>query len=135
MLIREHLDRAAGFEKSLAKLDPIRDSELYIIFLMRAATNRMNATLHALNLTDEGPVAAAARIGDLNHSYKPPLRAEVSADVQRLLGELKTIEDLRPQYVRGPDLLTPELAAACKRAHEQIVSGTSKIIERRRERV
>jgi hypothetical protein len=133
MLIREHLVRAAGFEKSVAKLNPIHDSELYVIFLMRAATNRMNAALHALDVTD--PIAAGERIGDLNHSYKPPLRTEVSADVQRLLAELKSIEDLRPQYVRGPDLLTPELAAACKRAHAEIVSGTSEIIEHGRERV
>lgn len=135
MLIREHLERAIAFEKSLAKLDPIRDSELYVIFLMRAATNRMNAALHALDVTEEGPVAAGARIGDLNHSDKPPLRAELSADVQKLLAALKSIEDLRPQYVRGPDLLTPELAAACKRAHEEVASGTEKIITRRRERV
>ena len=58
MLIREHLERAIGFEKSLAKLDPICDSELYVIFLMRAATNRMNAALHALDVTQEGPVEA-----------------------------------------------------------------------------
>src|SRR5690348_2680942 len=105
MLIREHLERAIGFEKSLAKLDPICDSELYIIFLMRAATNRMNAALHALDVTQEGPVEAGERIGDLNHSYKPPLRVGVPADVQKLLTALKSIEDLRPQYVRGPDLL------------------------------
>jgi hypothetical protein len=135
MRIHEHLERAEAFERSVAKLDPIRDTELFVVFLMRAATSRMNAALHALGVTEEGPVAAGVRVADLNHSYKPPLDVEVSADVRKLLGLLKTIEDLRPQYVRGPDLLTPELAAACKRAHEEIVSGTSRLLESNSERV
>ena len=136
MLIREHLDRAVGFEKSLAKLDPVEDTELYVVFLMRAATNRMNAALHALDVTEEGPVVAAgARVGDLNHSYKPSLWVELSPDVVKLLSALKSIEDLRPQYVRGPDLLTSELVAACKRAHEEIVSGTEEMIGHRKARV
>lgn len=133
MLIREHLERAAAFESSIAKLDPVEDTELYVVFLMRAATNRMNAALHVLDLTDEGPVAAGERVGDLNHSYKPALYVVLTAEVKALLRELASIEDLRPQYVRGPDLLTPELAAACSRAHQTVVAGTSDIIARRNE--
>ena len=130
MLIREHLERAAAFEAGIAKLDPVEDTELYVVFLMRAATNRMNAALHALDVTEEGPVAPGKRVGDLNHSYKPALYVELPVEVQALLRELASIEDLRPQYVRGPDLLTFELAAACSRSHQAVVAGTSDIIAR-----
>lgn len=131
MLISEHLSRAASFEASAAKLDPIQDTELYVVFLMRAATQRVNAALHALGVTD--PVASAVRIGDLNHSYKPRLEGDLPAEVQQTFAPLKYIEDLRPEYVRGPRLLTPELAAACRRAYDDIVARTTAIIERRKE--
>ena len=133
MLIDEHLARASSFEKSAAKLDPVEDTELWIVFLMRAGTGRVNAALHALGLTEEGPVAAGARIGDMNHSYKPTLDVELPEDVRILFRHLKLIEDLRPEYVRGPGLLTPELAADCRSAYEAIVAGTTAILERRKE--
>lgn len=131
MLIDEHLARAASFEASAAKLDAIQDTELYVVFLMRAATARVNAALHALGVTY--PVAAGARTGDLNHSYKPRLEGELPAQVQPMFAALKYIEDLRPEYVRGPLLLTPDLAAACRRAHDEVVARTSAILEQRKE--
>jgi len=131
MVISEHLARAASFETSAAKLDAIHDTELYVIFLMRAATARVNAALHALGVTD--PVAAGARTGDLNHSYKPQLEGDLPPEVQPMFAALKYIEDLRPEYVRGPLLLTPERVAACRRAHDDIVTRTTAIIERRKE--
>ena len=131
MLVSEHLARAASFEASAAKLDPIEDTELYVVFLMRAGTARVNAALHALGVTD--PVATGGRIGDLNHSYKPVLEGELPAEVPPMFASLKFIEDLRPEYVRGPLLLTPELAAACARAYDDIVARTTAVIERRKE--
>lgn len=133
MLVDEHLARALSFEKSAAKLDPVEDAPLWIVFLMRAGTGRVNAVLHALGITEEGPVAAGARIGDMNHSYKPSLCVELPQEVHVLLRHLKFIEDLRPEYVRGSNGLTPELAGACRGAYEEIVAGTTAILERRRE--
>lgn len=133
MLIDEHLARALSFEKSAAKLDPVEDAELWIVFLMRAGTGRVNAALHALGITENGPVAAGARIGDMNHSYKPSLDVELPEEVRVLFRHLKFIEDLRPEYVRGPNVLTPELAGACRSAYEEIVAGTTAILQRRKE--
>lgn len=131
MLVSEHLARAASFERSIAKLDPVEDTELYVVFLMRAATNRVNAALHALGVTDT--VAAGARLGDLNHSYKPRLEGNLPAEVQQMFAPLKFLEDLRPEYVRGPLLITPELADACRCAYEEVVALTTAILERRSE--
>ena len=131
MQIQEHLRRAASFEQSARKLDPIADTELYVVFLMRAATSRVNAALHALGITDVQ--AAADRIGDLNHTYKPPLKAAPPPEVKAMFEPLAFIENLRPEYVRGPSKLTAELAQSCRRAHEVVVARSSAIIGRMKE--
>lgn len=131
MKISEHIARAESFERSIARLDPIEDTELYVVFLMRAATNRVNAALHALGVTDT--VASAMRVGDLNHTYKPKLEGDLPSEVQRMFQPLKYLEDLRPDYVRGPLVLTPELADACRGAHAEVVALTTAILERRQE--
>jgi hypothetical protein len=132
MEIQDHLRRAERFEASARKLDPIADTELYVVYLMRAGTSRVNAALHALGITDVK--ASGERIGDLNHTYKPPLPAEAPAEVKAMFGPLAFIENLRPQYVRGPSKLTPELAQQCRRAHEEVVARSTAILERLKER-
>ncbi len=128
MQVEEHLKRAASFEASARKLNPIEDTELYVVYLMRAGTNRVNAALHALRITDVQ--ASAARIGDLNHSYKPPLPTEPAAEVMAMFKSLSFIENLRPQYVRGPSKLSAELVQSCRRAHEEVVARSTAIIDR-----
>ena len=131
MKISEHLARAESFERSIGKLDPVEDAELYVVFLMRAATNRVNAALHALGVTDT--VASEARVGDLNHTYKPKLDLDLPAEIQRMFEPLKYLEDLRPEYVRGPLALTAALADQCRRAHAVVVERTTTAIKRNRE--
>ncbi len=131
MQIQEHLRRAASFEASARKLDPVADTELYVVYLMRAGTNRVNAALHALGITDAQ--SSAARIGDLNHTYKPPLPAEPPAEVKAMFEPLSFIENLRPEYVRGPSKLTAELVKSCRRAHEEVVARSTAIIDRLKE--
>jgi len=124
---REHLRRAASFEASLSKLDPVEDGALYVVFLMRAGTNRVNAALHVMGITDVQ--ASAARVGDLNHTYKPRLEGELPAEVKRLFEPLSFIENLRPEYVRGPRALTADLARQCRQAYDDIVARTSPILD------
>jgi hypothetical protein len=72
MKISEHLTKADAFERSAAKLDPAQDTALYVVMLLRAATNRVNAALHVLGTTTEA-AATPVKLGDLNHTYKPKL--------------------------------------------------------------
>lgn len=123
----EHLRRAASFEASLAKLDPLKDGALYVVFLMRAGTNRVNAALHVMGITDVE--ASANRVGDLNHTYKPRLEGALPAEVGRMFQPLSFIENLRPQYVRGALPLTPDLVRQCRQAYEEIVAHTNPILE------
>lgn len=131
MQIQEHLRRAESFEASARKLDPVRDTELYVIYLMRAATSRVNAALHALGITDVQ--ASTGRIGDLNHTYKPPLPAALPAEVKAMFVPLAFIENLRPQFVRGPLKLTAELVKSCCLAHEEVVARSAAILDRLKE--
>ena len=102
---REHLRRATSFDASLAKLDPLEDGALYVVFLMRAGTNRVNAALHLIGITDV--TASANRIGDLNHTYKPRLEGKLPPEVERMFQPLRFIANLRPESMRGKGRQTP----------------------------
>ena len=131
MEVDEHLRRAAGVEASIAKLDPVGDTELYVVFLMRAGTHRVNAALHALGIT--AVTAGGGCVGDLNHTYKPRLEARLPDAVLEMFAPLKFIEDLRPSYVRGELLLTPAIAAKCREAYREIVARTDPVIAGRKD--
>ena len=129
MKINDHLEKADAFERSLAKLDPIADTELFVVFLMRACTNRLNAVLHGLDFTTEAP-AGNGRIGDLNHTYKPKLDTAPPEELRPAFERLSYIEELRTDFVRGPKLLTETEVAECRAAHAEITARISRIFER-----
>lgn len=130
MEVHEHLRRAASFEAAIQKIDPLEDGALYVVFLMRAGTNRINAALHMMGITDVS--ASAHRIGDLNHTYKPKLE-RVPPEVQRMFEPLSFIENLRPQHVRGAEKLTADLIRQCRQAYQEIVGRTAPILESSKE--
>lgn len=126
----EHLYKAHAFERALAKLDPLDDGELYTVFLMRAGTNRLNAALHALGLTcADGPTPA--QLGDLNHTYKPKMLAPVPPSLQAAFTELAYIEDLRPDYSRGPRIVELSVAERANAAYRRIVTDTDLVLKER----
>lgn len=130
MEINEHLEKTKAFERSLAKLDPIDDTELFVVFLMRACTNRLNAALHALGVTREAAAGSDGRIGDLNHTYKPKLDAAPPEQLRSVFERLSYIEELRADFVRGPKLLSEAEVAECRAAHADITARTGQIFER-----
>lgn len=131
MQTSEHLFKAEAFERSIAKLDPSEDGALYVVFLLRAATNRVNAALHALGVTSDG-AATAAKLGDLNHTYKPKLNTPVPDELRAAFSHLAFMEDLRPDYVRGPKPVDDATLAACETAYAGIRRDTDTILARKR---
>lgn len=129
MKISAHLEKADAFERSLARLDPVADTELFVVFLMRACTNRLNAALHALDFTTEA-TAGNGRIGDLNHTYKPRLDTAPPEELRPVFERLSHIEELRADFVRGPRLLTETEVAECRAAHAEITARINRIFER-----
>lgn len=127
MQTSDHLSKAEAFECSIAKLDPTEDGALYVVFLLRAATNRVNAALHALGVTSDDP-ATPAKLGDLNHTYKPKLNTPVPDELRAAFRHLAFIEDLRPDYVRGPKPVDDATLAACEAAYSGIRRDTDTIL-------
>lgn len=130
MKIAEHLKKAEAFEAALSRLDPVEDGEIYAVFLMRAATNRLNAALHALGTTSDG-AATAAKLGDLNHTYKPPMKSPVPAQLAESFRELAFIENLRPDFVRGSASMDRATAERAKAAHARVRRDTDVILGER----
>lgn len=127
MKIAEHLKKAQAFEAALARLDPVEDGEIYAVFLMRAATNRLNAALHALGTTTDG-AATNAKLGDLNHTYKPPMKSPVPAPLAESFRELAFIENLRPDFVRGPANMDRATAERAQAAHAHVKRDTDAVL-------
>jgi hypothetical protein len=128
MKISEHLSKAAAFERSAAKLEPRSDSALYVVFLLRAATNRVNAALHALGTTTDG-AATTAKLGDLNHTYKPKLNGPVPGKLRASFGHLALIEDMRADYVRGDKSLDAAALNRCNAAYRGICDDTGPVLK------
>lgn len=129
MKINVHMEKAGAFERSLAKLDPIADTELFVVFLMRACTNRLNAALHVLDITSEAP-AGSGRIGDLNHTYKPKLDTAPPEELRSVFERLSYIEELRTEFVRGPRLLSEVEVVECRAAHAEITMRINRVFDR-----
>lgn len=129
MKISEHLTKANAFERSAAKLDPAQDTALYVVMLLRAATNRVNAALHVLGTTTEG-AATPVKLGDLNHTYKPKLNVPVPDELRAAFKNLALIEDLRTDYVRGNKSADAALLNAWRAAYAGIRHDTDPILTR-----
>lgn len=128
MKVSEHLEKAEAFERAVARLDPVEDTELFVVFLMRAGTNRVNAALHALGLTTEIMGSKSGMVGDLNHTYKPKLEAALPPAMQEAFRHLALLEDLRPEFVRGLAVLDVAMARKCIEAYEAIRARTDSIL-------
>ena len=129
MKISEHLTKANAFERSAAKLDPAEDCALYVVILLRAGTNRINAALHVLGTTSEG-AATSLRLGDLNHTYKPKLNVPVPHELHAAFTRLAMIEEMRAEYVRGDKFLDADMLVVCDAAYRGICDDTAPLLAR-----
>jgi hypothetical protein len=130
MKVEEHLSKANAFERAAAKLAPGSDSALYVVYLLRAGTNRVNAALHALKTTTDGK-PTAQQLGDLNHTYKPKLNVPVPGELRAAFSHLALIEEMRTDYVRGDKLLDATMLDACHAAYRGICDDTTPLLTRR----
>jgi hypothetical protein len=129
MKTSEHLLKANAFDCSAAKLDPAKDTALYVVMLLRAGTNRVNAALHVLGTTAED-AATPDKLGDLNHTYKPKLNVPVPDELNAAFKHLALIEDLRTDYVRGNKVADSALLNACRTAYAGILRDTDSLLAR-----
>ncbi len=129
MKIEEHLLKAEAFERAAAKLAPQTDSALYVVYLLRAGTNRVNAALHVLKTTTDGK-STDEKLGDLNHTYKPKLNVPVPDELRAAFTHLALIEEMRTDYVRGEKFLDAAMLDACNGAYRGICDDTTPLLTR-----
>ena len=143
MKIAAHLEKFRRLDTSLRRLDPRRDSELWVWTAMNAGVHLLNAALHRSGATDEvdsfhtqveGLYAVPDRArntftdalhppGDVMHVGQPPIARPVPAALERACASLKLIEDLREPHVRGSDPIPVGAEEAWTRAYRDCVQG------------
>lgn len=116
-----HLEKFRRLNKTIGRLDPEADQELWIWTAMNAGIHLLNAALHQAGATleidsfhtqVEGLYAMPNREdgtlhdtihppGDVMHVDQPPITRPLPAAIERACAALKTIEDLREPHVRG----------------------------------
>ena len=121
MRIDHHIAIAEEFESALAKLDPVKDGQLFVWFLIQAGTQRLNEALHRLSVTSETNCETPSNShGDFIHSYSVPLEIASLEDISPQLRNLKYLEDLRADYVRGASSLDAQTVSESLAAYDVI---------------
>lgn len=148
MHIAVHMEKVGRLEDLLGRLDPQEDFELYMWACMTAGTQALNAALHALGVTEPGPLyphqipgiyvepepvdgrwrLVMAQPGDVIHLGLPPVDKPVPAVLEEASRSLTLIEDLREVYVRGGAEITPQVVAVCRDAYGTLMGILKPII-------
>ncbi len=137
MRLDSHIDKVQRLTALRARLEPLRDFELWYWASLTAGTNMLNATLHATGLTPDDPVFSTipgvhvvrqadgsyARElrgpGDVSHVGWPPIEGEALPQVRRLEAALHALEEHRDPCIRGDRAPTPAIVDECSRAFDE----------------
>ena len=140
MHIDAHLQKISRLERSRSRLDAMADFELWFWAAMQAGTHALNAALHHAGLTSDVSAfptqpgvylvpqrdgALAPQLlapGDVLHIGRPKIDGELPGDVRAMAHAMETIETYRDPCVREGRPATPEIAAACDAALQDILA-------------
>jgi hypothetical protein len=93
-------------ERTMQKIDPVEDYELFLEACMLAGSHGLNLILHRLSVTPDS--------WDLAHTDTPAHELLFPAEILELVSGLKYIESIRPDYLRGLKPWTLEVASRCR---------------------
>jgi len=138
MKIEEHYDKAVRLEKTIAKLDFTDDCETVILNCMFAGTHLVNCLLHFFEVhdTDTDIVHSdLTRIDRENYSLVLPEwdKKKLPSEVVETLKLLRSIEDLRPLYIRGKEV-NSMAAKKSLAAYERIKDYANIVMQANKER-
>jgi hypothetical protein len=140
MKVASHADKVRRLKALRARLDPLRDFELWYWTSLTAGTNMWNATLHLAGLTsDERVFSTIPGVhvvpqpdgshrrelrgpGDVSHVGWPPIAGEMPAHVHALDAALHALEEHRDPCLRGDRQPTQAIVEECERAFVTAVS-------------
>jgi len=121
MRTQDHWSKAMRLEATrTAKLNKHDDYELVIWTCIHGGAHLANVALHKLGITEES--------FDLIHSNIPGLNRTVPPDAAGMLATLKSIEDLGPRFVRGPEPIKPQDVESCLSAYSRVKAFAEKLM-------
>jgi hypothetical protein len=92
MTPEQHMAKAARYEATRSKLDPVKDFELFVLCSVHAGAHLLNAVYHRLDVTSPE--------FDMVHTFVPALGKEPPEELRSFVSTLKAIEDLNRILVR-----------------------------------
>jgi hypothetical protein len=132
MKVRQHMDKIERLEALRARLDPLRDFELWFWAGMTAGTHAVNAALHQTGATiaeeafalqpgaylmaqADGTLAPTFRpLGDVLHVGRPKVEGPVSDAVSEMMRQMEVIEHYRDPCLREGLAPTAAIAMECE---------------------
>lgn len=146
MQIASHTEKIHRMLELRARLDPVKDFELWYWTSLTAGTNIWNATLHAAGLTSEERVFSTLPgvhvvpqpdgsyrrelrgPGDVSHVGWPPIPGAMPPHIQALEHALHALEAHRDPCLRGDRQPTPAIVDECNAAFAQAVTIFNKAV-------
>jgi hypothetical protein len=140
MKVPSHADKVRRLRALRARLDPLRDFELWFWTSLTAGTNMYNATLHVEGLTSDERVFSTIPgmhvvpqadgsyrrelrgPGDVSHVNWPPIAGELPDHVRALEAALHDLEEHRDPCMRGDRVPTPAIVRECDDAFRRAVA-------------
>lgn len=134
MNIASHADKVRRLSGLRARLDPLRDFELWYWTGLTAGTNMWNATLHAAGITSEERVFSTfpgvhfvpqpdgsfrrelRGPGDVSHVGWPAIPGQMPEHIQQLEAALHAMEEHRDPCLRGDRQPTQAIVDECEQA-------------------
>jgi|JI10StandDraft_1071094.scaffolds.fasta_scaffold43592_4 hypothetical protein len=146
MLVSSHLEKIDRFEAAMASLDPLEDFELWFWSAMVSGTNAVNAALHLARITpaehafpsqpgvyyvpdEKGHRPVLKELGDVLHVGRPPIKAPVSQDIQRMMHAMEKIEAFRDPCTRGDMQISAQIVQECQGAYSECMQLLRKQLE------
>ena len=122
MQIQDHWAKAMRLEATrTAKLHKHDDYELVIWTCIHGGAQLANVALHKLGVTEDS--------FDLIHSNIPELNRTLPVEAASMLATLKSIEDLGPRFVRGPERINSQDMEACLSAYSKVKTFAEKLMK------
>ncbi len=153
MKIEAHLEKLRRFEHVRARMDPLRDFELWYWMTLSGGTTVINAALHAAGLTDAdrhfatqipGVYAVArgrdrlrvrlARRKDLIHVGLPPIEGKLPSGLRSAFAAMRRIEAYRDPCIRGERTVTKAVIAHCESDYVRVLSGCRRVLSAQKKR-
>lgn len=146
MKIEAHFEKIARFEVLRNRLHSFEDFEIWFWTTMNAGNNAVNAALHAVGITEDGPwypqqpgvymveekpgsyCPAFKPLGDVLHVGRPKIEEPLPPKVQKIADVMNDIEEWRDPCVRDGQKVTQEIIDKVEKAYSEVIRLAREVV-------